>query len=79
MNYNYATSNYARALDSSSAYGASSISDVAIAAIAGIIGLVILVVSIITIIQIVGMWKVYTNCQFRCFYCFNNYYCIPKS
>lgn len=61
MNYNYATSNYARALDSSSALTSSSISDIAIAAIAGIIGLIILVVSIITIIQIIGMWKVFTK------------------
>ena len=61
MNYNYATSNYARTFDSSNALTSSSISDVAIATIAGILGLVILVASIITIMQIIGMWKVFTK------------------
>lgn len=61
MNYdyvNYATSNYARGLDTSSAIS-SNASDVVIAAMAGLLGLIILMASVITIIQIVGMWKVF--------------------
>lgn len=61
MNYNYATSDYARTLNSSSALAGSDISDIAIAAIAGVFGVVILIASIIAIIQIIGMWKVFTK------------------
>lgn len=64
MNYdyvNYATSNYARGLDTTSSAISSNASDVVIAAMAGFLGLIILIASVITVIQIIGMWKVFTK------------------
>ena len=64
MNYdyvNYASSNYARGLDTSSAIASANASDVVLATLAGLIGSILLVVSVILIIQIIGMWKVFVK------------------